>query len=249
MSEKRTAIAVDDRRVATLVGLLYILGTAAGVTAAAIMPSIAAGGDVLGEIAAHRSESIVGALLVLTMGFALSALSAVFYPVGRRHSQALSMGYVVFRGALEGTLYVLTALIWLVLVALSASPGAAAPGASFLATTQQVMWDQLIALPFIVGVFMFYGLLHRARLVPRWLTIWGLAGAVLYVMAPLTNMAGLSFGFLMIPLAVQEMVLAVWLIAKGFNPGTTAEEDGWATGAVAKEERAACHVAAGWSPS
>ncbi|MGE5156247.1 MAG: DUF4386 family protein [Betaproteobacteria bacterium] len=65
---------------------------------------------------------------------------------------------------------------------------------------------------------MFCVVLHRSRLVPRWLSAWGLVGATLYLVPPLGTMFGLSLGVLMAPLAVQEMVLAVWLITKGFSP-------------------------------
>ena len=208
---------ISDRRAATLIGVLYIIGTAAGVAGLVIMPSFAAGTDILAQIAAHHTATVAGALLVLTMGFALSAIPAVFYPIGRRFSEVLSMGYVIFRGALEGMTYVIAAFMWLVLVALSAEPSAAAPVATGLQAAQRLVWEQLIALPFVIGALMFYWVLYRARLVPRWLSIWGLVGALLYVVAPLARMAGLDLDFVMFPLAVQEMVIAVWLIAKGFN--------------------------------
>ena len=57
---------------------------------------------------------------------------------------------------------------------------------------------------------------------PRWLSVWGLVGAALYIVPPIGSMFGLSLGVLMGPLAVQEMVMAGWLIAKGFNPSAIA---------------------------
>ncbi len=59
------------------------------------------GSDILAQIAANRAAVIAGTLLILTMGFALSALSAVFYPVGRRYSEALSMATSSSEGRLR----------------------------------------------------------------------------------------------------------------------------------------------------
>jgi hypothetical protein len=89
--------------------------------------------------------------------------------------------------------------------------------AGFVNTVEAVIGDQLIAIPFALGALMFYVLLYQSRLVPRWLSVWGLLGAVLYILPPLGSMFGISLGVLMAPLAVQEMVMAVWLIAKGFS--------------------------------
>ena len=109
-----------------------------------------------------------------------------------------------------------TALGWLLLIALSTQPDAG-PLAGFVRTVETVIWDQLIAIPFVLGALMFYFVLYQYRLVPRWLSTWALVGAALYIVAPLGSMFGLSLGVFMAPLAVQEMVMAVWLIVKGFN--------------------------------
>jgi hypothetical protein len=97
--------------------------------------------------------------------------------------------------------------------------------ADFVRTTETVIWDQLIAVPFVLGALMFYVVLYQYRLVPRWLSTWALVGASIYIVAPLGSMFGRSLGVFMAPLALQEMVMAVWLIAKGFNPSTLALSD------------------------
>jgi hypothetical protein len=72
---------------------------------------------------------------------------------------------------------------------------------------------------------MFYYLLYRTRLIPRWVSGWGFVGAIAYAAAgPIAIFTGTHLVPLLLPLALQEMVMAVWLIAKGFNPGTIASE-------------------------
>jgi Domain of unknown function (DUF4386) len=81
-------------------------------------------------------------------------------------------------------------------------------------------------LPFLTAALMYYYVLYRARLVPRWLSGWGLAGAALGLVATVYSGYTQDFGVftpstvLNIPIALQEMVLAVWLLAKGFNPSS-----------------------------
>jgi len=210
-----------DRKSAIIIGVLYMIGTVTGVIASFIMPSFGPGTDALAQIAAHRGATIAGALLILAMAFSLSALAAVFYPIGRRFSEWLATGYVIFRGALEGMVYVISTLIWLVLLSLSSQPTSVAlnPIARVLLTANDVIWNQLVSLPFGVGALMFYVLLHRARLVPSWILIWGYVSVALFSAANLAHLFGVgSIDIVMFSLLVQEMVLAGWLIVKGFDP-------------------------------
>jgi len=84
----------------------------------------------------------------------------------------------------------------------------------------------VILLLFCSGALMYNYVLHRTRLVPRWLSGWGLAGLVLMLIGTLSSGFTQGFGFttvntvLNIPIGIQEMVMAVWLIAKGFSPST-----------------------------
>lgn len=84
-------------------------------------------------------------------------------------------------------------------------------------------------LAFSLGALMYYVILYKSKLIPRWLSGWGIFAAVLSLAA--TVQASFTHGFgmdsvhtyLSIPIGVQEMVLAVWLIAKGFNASAVTE--------------------------
>jgi hypothetical protein len=78
-----------------------------------------------------------------------------------------------------------------------------------------------------LGALMFNYLLYQSKLIPRFISVWGLIGATLFLAAGLLGMFGLDpFSmisiFLVLPHALQEMVLAVWLMVKGFNPSAIA---------------------------
>jgi hypothetical protein len=222
-----------DRKVAAWIGVLYIIGTVALVLSAVVMGGVLAGPASLAQVAAQPNKVTTGALLALLAGLALAMVPVVFWPVGRRYDETLAMGYVVFRGALEGVIYIVGAFGWLLLIPLSTQPDGA-PLAGFLRTADPVLWEQVGPIPFVLGALMFYVLLYRSRLVPRWLSTWGLVGVALGIVPPLGSMFGLSLGILVAPLAVQEMVMAAWLIAKGFDtsaiPAVSAgEESAWRT--------------------
>jgi hypothetical protein len=213
-----------DRKAAVWVGVLFIIGTVALVLRLVVTPdAVRTGPAYLSEVAAQPNQVAIGALFILLSAFALAMVPVVFWPVGKRYNETLAMGYVVFRGALETVVYMISALGWLLLIALSTEPDAA-PLAGFVRSADTVIWNQLVAIPFVLGALMFYVLLYQSRLVPRWLSTWGLVGTALYIVAPLGSMFELSLGFFMAPLALQEMVMAVWLIAKGFNSSAIAPE-------------------------
>lgn len=214
---------LSDRTIAVWIGVLYIIGSVAGAASVLVTDPVLGRVPDLGRVAQGRLPMVGGALLVLTMAFALALIPVLFYPLGRRYSETLAAGYLLLRGALETTTYIAGAAGWLVLVALSGDPQGNAALARLIGAGETVLWTQVMAIPFLIGALMFYWLLFRHGLLPRWITVWGLLGAVLYFGAPLGSMLGLSLDVLMAPLAIQEMVLAVWLIVKGFSVPAAAE--------------------------
>jgi hypothetical protein len=80
-------------------------------------------------------------------------------------------------------------------------------------------WSHYVGL-IIVGstIFIFYTALFRLKLVPRALAAFGMAAAALQVIAVSMPLFGISIVFLLLaPLGVSQLVLALWLITKGFD--------------------------------
>jgi len=217
-----------------IAGVLYIVGTVAGILSLALSAPVRDAQNVLISVAANANQVRIAALFVMLMGLSLAMVPIVLYPVLRRFNEVLALGYVVFRGALETVTYFVTAIGWLLLLALSqlyvqtGAPAASSFQASGALLLKAGELSFLTGIVFCLGALMFYAVLYQSRLVPRWISVWGLAALIPYLAAeflalfalldPLSAIGGL----LHIPLAVQEMVLAVWLIVKGFSPAAIA---------------------------
>lgn len=213
------------RMTATIVGVLYIIGTAAGMASAVVATPVLNSAEPLAGIAGNGNQLVTGALLVLVMGLALAMVPAMMFPILKRRSEAFAIGYVIFRGALEAFSYLALVLCWLVLVVISGqSADAGAAVASQFGSLGILLvkaQDPIIAvgdIVFGIGALMFACLLYQMRLIPRWISGWGILAAVAYAAAGLTAMFGTTLELLLMPMLVQEMVMAVWLIVKGFNP-------------------------------
>lgn len=82
----------------------------------------------------------------------------------------------------------------------------------------------LVVLAFLSGALMHYYVLFATRLIPRWLSVWGLAAVALAVVAAIYSASTQDFGLttvntvLNVPILLQGLVLTVWLIIKGFHP-------------------------------
>ena len=233
----------SDRKTAVVVGVLFIVGTVAGSLSVVLTAPALGATDYLAQIAANEAQVVLAAIFVLVMAAALVAVPIVIFPVFKRHDERMAIGYVVAR-AIEGAAYISTALLLMSLVALSrVFVEAGAPDAS----TFQVLGDLLLAghywadlvgvyIVFNLGALLFYYLLFRSRLIPRLLSAWGFVAALMWLTGVLLVMFGVMddpsviYTVSFVPMFAQEMVMALWLIVKGFN--TSALTPGSADAAV-----------------
>lgn len=217
------------RKIAIIVGVLYIIGTVAGVLSRVISGPTLGDPNYLIKVSENQNLAIAS-LLVLTMGFSLAMMSVVLYPVLKRHNKVLALGIVLFRGSLEAVMYIAVVINWLLLLTVSQEyVKAGAPTASYFQTFGTIMQKAneqtgtITSIVFSLGALMIYYVFFGSKLIPRWLSGWGIIGSIPYLAAGVIGVFGLNLEILMMPLALQEMVMAVWLIVKGFNPNAIKE--------------------------
>jgi hypothetical protein len=212
-----------DRTTARWVGVLFIVATAAAIAGGGLVesalsdaPAVASGAELM---------VVSGVLLELVLVLAVVGIAALLFPVLRRRDEGLALGYLGVR-MVEGALLLAAAVCAMVILTVSDDPGAVgAAGQAPLIALMEVTrdWAYLIGSMVALGVggIILYSLLLTGRFVPVWLAIWGLIGAVLILARGVLEMYGLEFSttlqaVLAAPIALNEMVLAVRLIVRGF---------------------------------
>lgn len=221
-----------SRRTAAIVGVMFIVATGFFSIGQAIHAPVLGSPEYL-DLAGPQSTRLVAGVLIELVGVLAIPLTAIFlFPVLKRYSEALALGYVGIR-LLEALPLLLVDGNMLALVKVSENylNGSAMDAAYWqtvggsIQTMTEAAFSISVGLVFPVGAMILNSMLFRTRLVPRFISGWGFLAAALLLggsvlvffdvfaaVPPVTLEAALAG-----PIAVQEMVFAVWLLAKGFD--------------------------------
>jgi hypothetical protein len=180
--------------------------------------------DYLINVSANENLVLIGMLLEFVNHIAVVCIPFMMFPILKKHNESLALGYVVFR-IIESVTLIVGSISLLSLLTLSQEfMKTGAPDASYFLTLGTLLlaardWTILLGvnIVFPLGALIFNYLLYRSKLVPRWLSGWGLVGATLLIARGFLMIFGNNLVILTLPIWVQEMVFAVWLIVKGFN--------------------------------
>jgi hypothetical protein len=235
MNTTKASAQNNNRKIAVIVGVLYILGTVMGVMSVIFTGPILDDPNYLIKVSENQSQIVIAALMVLTMCLALAMIPFVLFPVLKRVSETWAVGYVVFRGALETAFGTGTVISWLFLLVVSreyvAAGAPAGSGFEALGALLVKGGDPLGAVMgtiFCLGALMLYYMFYRSNLIPRWISVFGFIAIALHLVTLILVLFGLQSTFstentmMNLPILVQEMVMAVWLIARGFNASAVA---------------------------
>ena len=218
------------RKNAVIVGILFIIATAFLFIGESVYAPVLTAPDYLETAYPGRITAIVGILLEFACVLSIPLIPVFLFPVLKPHSETLALGYLVFR-LFEAVLFVLGEINELMNISLSqlhlANQGAEA---AYLQTAGSLFqsWNEwsfsFYVFIFAIGAMMLYVVLYRSRLIPRLISGFGLVTAVMIFTSVLLSLLELNiFGetlelIFVVPIAVQEMVMALWFIFKGFNP-------------------------------
>ncbi len=217
------------RKNAWIVGVLFILALVLFLIGQALYEPFLSSPNYLEHAYPNRVIVIMGILLEYLSALSVVLIPVFLFPILKKHFEVLALGYVSFR-LFEAVLLSLAQVYKLSLVNLSQnylnSGGVDAPyfekmGDAIRSVIYWVDHDGLIYLVvFIIGTLILNSAFYKSRLIPRWLSLWGLIGGVAIfaasVMATLDIFLSVAM-LLLIPIALQEQVMAIWLIVKGFN--------------------------------
>jgi len=224
----------SHRKATAIAGVLIITGMVAGILS--ISPALDAP-DYLTKASANANQVITEAFFQFVIAAAYVGIAVVLYPFLKRYNESLALGFLSFR--IIAAVFLIAGMTSALLLLELSQQFVKAGGldstyfqtvGGLLRTGRDLVNHVAMPWSLIVSALMLYFILYQTKLVPRWLSGWGLVGttvsiwATLLVMFHLIEIITPTYIVLAIPWALQEMVLAVWLIVKGFNPSVVASE-------------------------
>lgn len=220
------------RRTAIIVGILFIVGYIGIFAGGAVYGPILNAPDYLSLVYPNRTQLIVGMLIELTNDVAVIGIAVLLFPILKKYGEGIALGYIGIR-IIEAMILVVSKISLLSLIPLSEeylSTGAPAPyyEALGLLTLGQRFWASKLQVPFfLIGALILYVMLYRSKLVPRFISVFGLFAVASLTAANLIGAPDPTQSFqpamlLFAPIFVSELLLAVWLIVKGFSQDAVA---------------------------
>ncbi|WEK54424.1 MAG: DUF4386 domain-containing protein [Candidatus Cohnella colombiensis] len=225
----------SNKLAAKIVGVLFILAAVTSIIGLTLYDPILKDPDYLMKGSEHANKILLGALMEIILVVSAVGTAATMFPILRKYNETIAIWHVCFR-FLEAVIITVGIISVLSLLTLSrefVSAGALdAPYFQASGTLLKAIhdWTFLLGPALMLGIntMMYSYIFIKSKLVPRFIPILGMTGATLVFTEALLVMFGVIEqvsvwgAILALPVAANEMTLAVWLIFKGFNPSALA---------------------------
>lgn len=214
------------RKTALIGGGLYLLTFVSSIPALLLLAPVLDNPDYIIS-SGNDTQVLLGCLLDLINAFACIGTAVVLYPVVKRQNGSAALGFVTSR-VMEAAIIVIGVVSLLSIVTLRQDlAGTAGADTASLVTTGQSLvatrnWTFLLGPDLMAGInaLLLGSLMYRSHLVPRVIPTLGLIGGPLLITASIAIFFGASSMALIvvIPVALWEFSLGVYLVVEGFKP-------------------------------
>src|SRR5215210_812969 len=218
------------RTTARVVGAMYLAGMVVGISGIVLFQSVLGVPDPLSAVSANSMLLGIGAILWLMAVVGDAAHGVLMFPVLKPHNERIAVGYLAFR-IMDAIFIAAMTLFILIQIPIGSEYLKAGADTSYLQALSNVfMQAQLDAYNFgmiSLGVasLMLCNTLYRAKLIPRFLAVWGLIGYAVILGGYVLEVIGFDLHSIhTIPGGLWELFIGVWLIVKGFNPSAFASD-------------------------
>jgi hypothetical protein len=218
---------------AVIVGVLFLIQMiAASVSYSAILTPILRANNIPLNISAHSTKVTVAMLLDLITGLSVFGISVLLFPLLKRYDERIALWYFGLR-LNEWVCATISGIFLLTVISVSKDYAATStrenPYLQSLVTYllhAAGVTKTLMLLGFCFSAVLFYYLLLKSKLLPAFISVWGLIGVILLLPEVLANIFGYSLGgiIIMLPMGLNEIFLGIWLIVKGFNKSVITAE-------------------------
>ncbi len=215
---------------ARIFGVLFLISFLAYGIGGALIESLAGAPDMLATVYANKTLLVVGAILMAVIHtFTNIGLPVSLLRVLKPRNETLYFGYL--SAAIVATIMLAVGVVaLLLLLPLSdVSRGSVVRGqfetmAMLLRKANNVSY-QIGMIVWSLGGLMFCSILYQSKLIPRTMSVWGVVGYIVFMSGCMLELFGLDTRLMhVVPGAVFEVGLSVWLIVKGFSTSATVAE-------------------------
>ncbi|KRE52402.1 hypothetical protein ASG92_25480 [Arthrobacter sp. Soil736] len=221
------APALRSSRKATsrLIGGLFLAGFLVYGVGAALVASVVGAPDFLASVAVQQTTLVLGAFLMLLNAVVDVGKAVLFFPIIETRGRRTALIYLATM-IFEVVLLTVGVLAVLMIVPIAQqSVAAGETGAEWtqslgaLAVAGNAVAYQVAMMALGIGCIFVFALLFRIRLLPRFLSVWGMAGYAIFATGAIAEIFGIHIGLVLtIPGGLFEVALGFWLIIRGFEP-------------------------------
>jgi len=218
----------NTRSTALIVGILFLAAMVASLLGGGLVESVISAPDNLSNIPENETQLLIGVLLELLNGIAVLGIGVLMFPILKYFNEKMALGYLGFR-IVEAVFCCMIVISPLSLITLSQEYlNATASEAPYFQTAGTLSMagrasiaNLLIPVFLSLGALLLYSVLYQSKLLPRFIAVWGLIGAILILVLNLLLTFNVELGntamIFALPMILNEIFLGIWLIFKGFD--------------------------------